>query len=71
MPIIIDGKATSAKIKAGLREKCEAAKQQYGRVPGLAVIIVGEDPASKTYVKNKGIACEACGFYSQTYALPE
>lgn len=70
MPILIDGKATSAKIKAGLREQCASAEQQYGRKPGLAVIIVGEDPASKTYVKNKGIACEACGFYSQTYALP-
>lgn len=71
MPVLIDGKATSAKIKAELREKCEAAKAAYGKVPGLAVIIVGEDPASKTYVKNKGLACEACGFFSQTYALPE
>ena len=63
MAVLIDGKALAAKVK----EEVRAEAQQLTACPGLAVIIVGEDPASKTYVKNKGLACEACGFSSQTY----
>ena len=67
---IIDGKAVSASVKAQVKEECEALKAK-GVAPGLAVIIVGEDPASQVYVRNKERACEECGFYSKKYALPE
>lgn len=67
---IIDGKAVSAAVKEQIKTECEALKKQ-GVTPGLAVIIVGEDPASQVYVRNKERACEECGFYSEKYALPE
>ncbi len=66
---IIDGKEIAAAVKAKAAagaERCRAA----GRAPCLAVIIVGEDPASKVYVRNKKRACEACGITSLEYALP-
>jgi len=66
---IIDGKAVSASVKAQVKEECEQLKAK-GVTPGLAVIIVGEDPASQVYVRNKERACEECGFYSKKYALP-
>ena len=66
MANIINGKEISATIRAEIKEATEQLVAESGVRPGLAVIIVGEDPASKTYVKNKGIACEACGFYSQS-----
>ncbi|MBQ9229136.1 MAG: bifunctional methylenetetrahydrofolate dehydrogenase/methenyltetrahydrofolate cyclohydrolase FolD [Eubacterium sp.] len=67
---IIDGKAVSQAVKEQVKNECEQLKQQ-GVTPGLAVIIVGEDPASQVYVRNKERACEQCGFYSKKYALPE
>ncbi|MBR7060670.1 MAG: bifunctional methylenetetrahydrofolate dehydrogenase/methenyltetrahydrofolate cyclohydrolase FolD [Eubacterium sp.] len=67
---IINGKEVSANVKAGVKAQCEELKKQ-GITPGLAVIIVGEDPASQVYVRNKERACEECGFYSKKYALPE
>ncbi|MBQ7202409.1 MAG: bifunctional methylenetetrahydrofolate dehydrogenase/methenyltetrahydrofolate cyclohydrolase FolD [Eubacterium sp.] len=67
---IIDGKAVSKSVKESVKAECEALKKQ-GVTPGLAVIIVGEDPASQVYVRNKEKACEECGFYSKKYALPE
>ena len=63
---IIDGKALAAKIRAELKEKIK----QSGREVGLAVIIVGDDPASCDYVRNKTKACEETGIRSDTYALP-
>ena len=66
---IIDGKAVSKKVKEGVKAECEQLKAK-GVTPGLAVIIVGDDPASQVYVHNKEVACEACGFYSVKYALP-
>lgn len=66
---IIDGKAVSKAVKAQVLKECEELKQK-GITPGLAVIIVGEDPASQVYVRNKEKACEECGFYSEKYALP-
>lgn len=67
---IIDGKAVSAATRAKLAEQTkELAKQ--GIVPGLAVILVGEDPASQTYVRNKSRACAELGYYSEEYLLPE
>ena len=63
--IRIDGTALAAKIKAQVR--ADAAKM--GRKPGLAVIIVGDNPASRVYVNSKRKDCEECGFYSEEYAL--
>lgn len=65
---IIDGKAVSSAVKQQVKNECEELKKQ-GITPGLAVIIVGDDPASKVYVRNKEKACEECGFYSVKYAL--
>lgn len=66
----MDGKALSAKVRGSILAETEALKKQ-GVTPGLAVIIVGNDPASEIYVRNKERACEQCGFYSEKYALPE
>ena len=67
---ILNGKELSVKIKEDLRKETEALKEK-GINPGLAVIIVGDDPASRVYVNNKKKACEECGFYSEEYALPK
>lgn len=69
MAQIIDGKLTSAKIRDEIKAEA-AALTAKGTQPGLAVIIVGEDPASQIYVRNKEKACEEVGFYSEKYALP-
>lgn len=66
---IIDGKAISAKTKEELKTEVAALKEQ-GVSVGLAVIIVGDDPASRVYVNNKKKACELLGIYSEEYALP-
>ncbi len=66
----MDGKMVSAKVRGSILEEVNGLKDK-GVLPGLAVIIVGEDPASKVYVRNKERACEECGFYSEKYALPE
>jgi len=67
---IIDGKAVAAKTQQNILQQVQEL-QKHGVTPGLAVIIVGEDPASQVYVRNKERACERCGFYSEKYALPE
>jgi methylenetetrahydrofolate dehydrogenase (NADP+)/methenyltetrahydrofolate cyclohydrolase len=67
---IIDGKVISASVKERVKNEVEALKNE-GVTTGLAVIIVGEDPASKVYVSNKKKACEALGIISEEYALPE
>ena len=66
---IIDGKAVSAAVRERVRLETEKLKKQ-GVKPGLAVIIVGDDPASQVYVRNKEKACAEVGFYSEKYALP-
>ena len=63
---VIDGKALAAKCKAGVAKEVEG----LSRRPGLAVIIVGDDPASRTYVNSKRKDCTECGIYSEEYALP-
>jgi len=68
--VILDGKALSNKIKEELKKENEILKEQ-GLVPGLAVILVGEDPASQTYVNSKEKACQAIGIYSQKITLPK
>ena len=70
MAIRIDGKETSRKVRAEIAEKVEALKAR-GKVTGLAVVIVGENPASQVYVRNKAKACEEVGIYSEVHALPE
>ncbi|MCR5479702.1 MAG: bifunctional methylenetetrahydrofolate dehydrogenase/methenyltetrahydrofolate cyclohydrolase FolD [Ruminococcus sp.] len=70
MANIIDGKAVSAQVKEDIRIETEELKAQ-GIEIGLAVVIVGNDPASQVYVRNKEKACEAVGFNSYKYALPE
>ena len=70
MAQIIDGKRISAQIRAEIAEQTAAFKSERGYAPGLAVIIVGEDPASQVYVRNKKRACEEVGFYSESYELP-
>ncbi|MBR3039943.1 MAG: bifunctional methylenetetrahydrofolate dehydrogenase/methenyltetrahydrofolate cyclohydrolase FolD [Lachnospiraceae bacterium] len=67
---IIDGKAISTSLKEELKEKVTALKEQ-GIEPCLAVILVGEDPASTVYVNNKKKACEFIGIKSLSYELPE
>lgn len=70
MAKIIDGKAVSAAVKQTVKTEVEALKQQ-GVAVGLAVIIVGDNPASRTYVNNKKKACAEAGIVSEEYALPE
>lgn len=66
---ILSGKEVSARIKAELKEEADKLKAQ-GIMPGLAVVIVGDDPASRVYVNNKKKACEDLGILSEEYALP-
>lgn len=63
---LIDGKAVSAALRAEIKAETESLPEK----PGLAVILVGDDPASQTYVKNKKKACDEVGFYSEEYRLP-
>jgi len=70
MYTIIDGKATSASLREEIKSTVNKRKERGERVPGLAVIIVGEDPASQVYVRNKHKACEEVGFLSRIYRLP-
>lgn len=67
MAQLIDGKAISAAIREEIKEKVASMENK----PGLAVILVGEDPASKVYVRNKKKACDETGIYSEVYRLPE
>lgn len=69
MAKILDGKAVSAAVKEQVAEETAALKEK-GIVPGLAVVIVGDDPASHVYVNNKKKACAQVGFHSEEYALP-
>ncbi|NYT82479.1 bifunctional methylenetetrahydrofolate dehydrogenase/methenyltetrahydrofolate cyclohydrolase FolD [Alcaligenaceae bacterium] len=66
---LIDGKALSDKIKAEVGQRVQVLKQR-GVTPGLAVVLVGDDPASHVYVRNKAAACEKAGLYSQVIRLP-
>ncbi len=67
---IIDGKKVSAEVKEKVRQQTLELKETHGITPGLAVVIVGDDPASRVYVNNKKKACELVGFKSEEYALP-
>ena len=71
MAEIIDGKKVSAELREQIKNEAEEFFEKYGARPGLAVIIVGDDPASKVYVNNKEKACAHVGYYSEVYRLPE
>lgn len=68
--MIVSGKDLSAKIKADIAAKVAGYPAKYGRVPHLVVILVGDDPGSQVYVRNKARACEATGIKNTTLRLP-
>lgn len=68
---IIDGKSLSQKIKIDIAKETKNLKETSNIVPGLAVIIVGDDPASRTYVGMKAKSCKEVGFYSIVHEMPE
>lgn len=70
MSVILSGKAMAEALLEKQKQKVKELKEK-GVFPGLAVILVGEDPASQVYVRNKGIACEKVGIYSETIRLAE
>lgn len=71
MTLIMDGKSVAKETEEALKERVEKIKQERGYVPTLATILVGNDPASATYVKMKGNACERVGMKSLKVELPE
>ena len=66
---VIDGKAVGEEIVASVRAQTEVLKERTGIVPGIAVVLVGVDPASQVYVRNKSVKAEACGFKSVQHTL--
>ena len=68
---IIDGKAIAAEVRAEVTEGVAALKSSHNIVPGLAVVLVGEDPASQVYVRNKGKQTTECGMRSIEHKLSE
>ena len=71
MAHIIDGKIISASARASIAERTAAFEAETGVKPGLAVVIVGSDPASQVYVRNKKKGCGEVGFYSEVHEMPE
>lgn len=67
---LLEGKVFAAKIKADVKAQITTLEEKYGVVPGLAVVIVGENPASKVYVANKHRSCAEVGIYSEVIELP-
>jgi methylenetetrahydrofolate dehydrogenase (NADP+)/methenyltetrahydrofolate cyclohydrolase len=68
---LIDGKAVAASVLKKVKAARERLHAQTGLTPGLAVVIVGADPASRVYVRNKSLKAEECGFHSEQHSLPE
>lgn len=71
MAVRIDGKLVSAKVREDIKKEVSTIQEELGITPGLAVILVGNDPASAVYVRNKKRACEETGMYSRVITLPE
>ena len=71
MAELIDGKLVSSELRLNVKKDVEEIKSKYGLIPGLAVIIVGDNPASRVYVRNKKRACEEAGINSYEISLPE
>ncbi|SCY98697.1 bifunctional methylenetetrahydrofolate dehydrogenase/methenyltetrahydrofolate cyclohydrolase FolD [Alkaliphilus peptidifermentans] len=68
---VIDGKAISKEIREGISKEVSEIKEKFNITPGLAVVIVGNDPASHTYVGMKEKSCTSVGMYSEVHRLPE
>lgn len=68
---LLDGKALAGKIETSVADEVKNLKNKTGLVPGLAVILVGQDPASAAYVNMKKKACDRVGFYSVTHEMPQ
>ena len=68
---IIDGKSIAEAVRADVAASVAALKARHGVTPGLAVVLVGEDPASQVYVRNKGIAAREAGLHAAEIRLPE
>ena len=68
---IIDGKAFAAQVRGQVAQHVTRLKDDHGITPGLAVVLVGNDPASHVYVGNKRRACDEAGIMSLSYDLPE
>ena len=71
MSTIIDGKALAEKKRAAVADEAKAFAQRYGRAPGLAVVLVGSDPASSIYVRNKKNDCALSGITSFDHTMDE
>lgn len=69
MATVIDGKAVAREIRRQIKEEIDGLKRRWGIVPGLSVVLVGDDPASHIYVKNKEKACKEVGIRSQEHLL--
>lgn len=70
MEILLNGKETAAAVRAEIRQQIDALRAAGKTAPGLAVILVGDDPASAVYVRNKKRACEEVGMHSEVYTYP-
>ncbi len=70
MAVIIDGKAVAKEVQRQIKEDVEGLERRWGLVPGLAVVLVGDDPASHIYVRNKEKACKEVGIKSFEHLLP-
>ena len=66
---ILDGKAIAADIRVGIKRQVNTLVAAGGRQPGLAVVLVGDNPASRVYVRNKSAACAEVGFHSEMHLL--
>ena len=64
---VIDGKALALTIRQDIAEEVQILKNDTGIIPGLAAVLVGDDPASAVYVKNKKLSCEKAGLYPKEY----
>ena len=67
---IIDGKSIAGRVRERIALRVAELKREYGMVPGLAVVLIGENPASQVYVRSKERACEKAGIYSLAHKLP-
>ena len=70
MPKILDGRALSQTVREEVAAGVAEMRRKHGVTPGLAAVLVGDDPASAVYVRNKGRACAAAGIFSQTFRRP-
>jgi len=68
---LIDGKAIAAEVRRNIKKKIDARREKGLHIPGLAVVLVGENPASEIYVRNKCTACDESGVLSRSYNLPD